>query len=103
MKDSYKLKTNNECSLLNVILNMYKSIKSCVMNNGVQSECFDSHVGLRQGKHFSPLLFALFLSDMETFFPEQKWNTLKFIEKLYNYSNDGINVWSMTRHLVCYS
>ena len=22
----------------NVILNMYKSIKSCVMNNGVQSE-----------------------------------------------------------------
>ena len=31
-----------------VILNMYKSIKSCVMNNGVQSECFDSHAGLRQ-------------------------------------------------------
>ena len=24
----------------NVILNMYKSIKSCVMNNGVQSEFF---------------------------------------------------------------
>ena len=30
--------------VLNVILNnMYKSIK-CVMKNGMQSECFDSHV-----------------------------------------------------------
>ena len=77
--------------VLNVILNTYKSIKSCVMNNGVQSEFFDSHVGLRQGENLSPLLFALFLNDMVTFFPSQKWNTLKFIEKLYNDSNDGIN------------
>ena len=61
------------------------------MNNGVQSEFFDSHVGLRQGENLSPLLFALFLNDMEIFFPSQKWNTLKFIEKLYNDSNDGIN------------
>ena len=28
---------------------------------------------------------------METFFPAQKWNTLIFIDKLYNDSNDGIN------------
>ena len=28
---------------------------------------------------------------METFFPAQKWNTLKCIDKLYNDSNDGIN------------
>jgi len=70
--------------VLNVILNMYKSIKSCVMNNGVQSEYFGSHVGLRQGENLSPLLFVLFLNDMETLFPSQTWNTLKFIEKLYN-------------------
>ena len=75
----------------NVILNMHKSIKSCVMNNGVQSVFFYSHVGLRQGDNSSPLLFAIFLNDMETFFPAQKWNTLTFIEKLYNDSNDGIN------------
>ena len=74
-------------------LNMYKSIKSCVINNanGVQSEFFDSHVGLRQGDNLSPLLCALFLNDMETYFPAQKRKTLKFIDKLYNDSNDGIN------------
>ena len=66
--------------VLRVILNMYKSIKSCVMANGMQSEFFESHVGLRQGENLSPLLFALFLNDMETFFTEQKWNTLKFID-----------------------
>ena len=30
--------------VLRVILNMYKSIKSCVMANGMQSEFFESHV-----------------------------------------------------------
>ncbi|KAK2184470.1 hypothetical protein NP493_265g01013 [Ridgeia piscesae] len=28
---------------------------------------------------------------METFFPAHKWNTLKFIDKLYNDSSDCIN------------
>ena len=66
---------------------MYKSIKSCVMANGMQSEFFESHVGLRQGENLSPLLFALFLNDMETFFTEQKLNTLKFIDKVRYYGD----------------
>ena len=66
--------------VLRVILNMYKSIKSCVMANGMQSDFFESHVG----ENLSPLLFALFLNDMEFFFTEQKWNTLKCIDKLYS-------------------
>ena len=65
-------------------------IKSCVMANGMQSEFFESHVGLRQGENLSPILFALFLNDMETFFTEQKWNTLKFIDKLYTDSHDEV-------------
>ena len=69
--------------VLRVIFNMYKSIKSCVMANGMQSEFFESHVGLRQGENLSPLLFALFLNDMETFITDKKWNTLTFIDKLY--------------------
>ena len=69
--------------VLRVILNMYKSIKSCVMANGMQSEFFESHVGLRQGENVSPLLFELVLNDMETFFTDQKWNMLKFIDRLH--------------------
>ena len=60
---------------------MYKSIKSFVMTNGMQSDFFESHVGLRQGENVSPILFELLLNDMETFFTEQKWNTLKFIDE----------------------
>ena len=76
--------------VLRVILNMYKSIKSCVMANGIQLEFFESHVGQRQGENLSPLLFALFPNDMETFFTEQKWNTLKFIDKLYTDSHKEV-------------
>ena len=76
--------------VLRVIMNMYKSIKSCVMANGMQSEFFESHVGVRQGENLSPLLFALFLNDMETFFTDQRWNTLKFIDKLYTDSHDEV-------------
>ena len=68
--------------VIRVILNMYKSIKSFVMTNGMQSDFFfESHVGLRQGENVSPILFALLLNDMEFFFTEQKWNTLKFIDE----------------------
>ncbi len=60
------------------------------MANGIQSELFESHVGLRQGENLSPLLFALFLNDMDTFFTEQKWNTLTFIDKLDTDSHDEV-------------
>ena len=31
------------------IMNMYKSIKSYVMDSGIQSDLFESHVGVRLG------------------------------------------------------
>ena len=34
--------------VIDVITNMYKSIKSCVMDSGIQSDFFESHVGVRQ-------------------------------------------------------
>ena len=43
--------------VLRVILNMYKSIKSCVMTNGMQSEFFESHdVGLTGRKLIAPFV-----------------------------------------------
>ena len=45
---------------------MYTNIKSCVFSGGDQSEYFSSHVGVRQGENPSPLLFSLYVNDLET-------------------------------------
>ena len=44
---------------------MYKDIKSCVSVNGDQSSFFPCLRGVRQGEILSPVLFALFLNDLE--------------------------------------
>ena len=72
-------------------MNMYKSIKSCVMDSGIRSDCFASHVGVRQGENLSPLLFALFLNVLDTFFTRQKWDTLDYIDKLYSDCNNNVS------------
>ena len=76
--------------VIDVIMNMYKSIKSCVMDSGIQSDFFASHVGVRQGENLSPLLFALFLNDLDTFLTKQKWDTLDYIDKLYSDCNNNV-------------
>ena len=53
--------------ILNVIKNMYTDIKSCVYSNGNKSEYFTSLRGVRQGENLSPLLFSLFVNDLEDF------------------------------------
>ena len=72
-------------------MNMYKSIKSCVMDSGIRSDLFASHVGVRQGENLSPLLFALFLNVLDTFFTKQKWDTLDYIDKLYSDCNNNVS------------
>ena len=58
------LEENINGKIINVIKNMYASAKSCVMVNNDISELFDVGVGVRQGENLSPLLFSLFLNDM---------------------------------------
>ena len=43
--------------------------KSCVFVNGELSITFPCPVGVKQGDSLSPLLFAIYLSDLNTFFP----------------------------------
>ena len=69
--------------LFRVVQNIYKSIKSCVMINGISSLYFNYFVGVRQGENLSPLLFALFLNDIESFCSSKQRSTLKYIDKLY--------------------
>ncbi len=54
---------------LRVVHNLYARAKSCVKTSGSgdQSSFFASNVGVRQGENLSPLLFALFLTDLVPF------------------------------------
>ena len=49
-----------------VTFNMYKNMKSRIKHNGFLSSTFMSEIGVRQGENLSPLLFSLFLNDLQT-------------------------------------
>ena len=67
---------NGKC--FQIIFNMYKEIKSCVSYNGEQSSFFSSFRGVRQGENLSPVLFALFLNDLESFLCDKSCNGVNF-------------------------
>ena len=61
-----------------IITNMYESIKSCVKINGETSTFFASECGVRLGENLSPVLFALYLNDLESFLLSGGVETLDF-------------------------
>jgi hypothetical protein len=64
----HKLLQNSiDGNFFNVITNMYKNIKSSVSHNGEISDMFVSEIGVRQGENLSPVLFSLFLNDLQSF------------------------------------
>ena len=64
----YKLlKHGIDGKILKVIRSLYTNIKSCVSLNSIKSEFFASMRGVRQGENLSPLLFSLFVNDLENF------------------------------------
>jgi len=44
---------------------MYDNIKSWISVNSKNSDFFYSNIGLRQGEKLSPVLFSIFLNDLE--------------------------------------
>ena len=62
------LKYNIAGKVMTVIRNMYNMAKSCVRLNSNLSEYFSCDVGLRQGENLSPLLFAIYLNDLQEHF-----------------------------------
>ncbi len=46
---------------------MYKAVKSCVQNRNHFSELFSCNIWVRQGENLSPLLFSIFLNDLNDF------------------------------------
>lgn len=72
------LKSGIEGKILNVIKNMYADVKSCILVNGATSGYFKCEKGVRQGENLSPLLFSIYLNDVET--------------TLFNDDCNGINI-----------
>ena len=56
---------NGKC--FNVIVNMYRGIKSRIVKNNTFSDYFYCNSGVRQGENLSPFLFSLFLNDLESY------------------------------------
>ena len=61
------IKNDIKGNFLRVIQNMYKNIQSCIKLKGEYSPFFPCETGVRQGENLSPLLFSLFLNDLESY------------------------------------
>jgi len=61
------LECNISGKIFRVVHNMYKSAKSCVSSNGQLSDSFPCLIGVRQGENLSPLLFSIYLNDLQLF------------------------------------
>ena len=60
-------KSGIQGKILRIIKNMYENVKSCVKSCSTYSEYLSYAVGLRQGEVMSPILFSLFVEDLELF------------------------------------
>ena len=62
----------------------YNNIKSCVQVNGRKSDYFSCYTGVRLGENHSPLLFALYLNDLESFLKYNHVNNLKLNDNIFD-------------------
>ncbi len=60
-----KLLQVTDGKIFNVIYNMYQNIKSCIKQKSQLSNFFYSEAGQRQGENLSPVLFSIFLNDLQ--------------------------------------
>ena len=78
------VKENVTGKILNVFTNMHKNIQFCVTLNQQLSDNFVREMVVRQGENLSPLLFALYLNDIEGKLLECNCDYLDFGEEWIN-------------------
>ena len=59
-----------------VIRDIYHYVKLCVSINGNKSDYYMSYTGVRQGENLSPLLFSLYIKDLENFLVHKNVNSV---------------------------
>ena len=69
--------------MLHLIKDMYNNVKSCVRGCNSLSEYFNCVVGLKQGEVVSPILFSLFIEDLELFLQDDVNCGLSFIDIMF--------------------
>ena len=67
---------------------MYQNVKSCVSLLGTESAFFGSFSGVRQGENLSPVLFSLYLNDLQRVLEKKKQDC----GITFNYGNREIQV-----------
>ena len=82
------LKNDVKGDFFRVIYSMYDDIKSCISVNNESSAFFVNNCGVRQGDNLSPVLFSVFLNDLEDHLMADIVNGINI-----NLSNDLLTVY----------
>ena len=61
----YLIKYGVRGKILDIVASMYRDVKSKVKFNNKLSDEFSCMTGVRQGKCLSPILFAMYINDIE--------------------------------------
>jgi len=87
------LKCNIDGKCFKIIHDMYAKAKSCVTISNNHSQFFASETGVRQGENLSPILFSMFLNDLNDFL-STKYAGLQRLSQSYDstLNNDSIEV-----------
>jgi hypothetical protein len=75
---------------------MYQKVKSCVKSCNSYSDYFEYSVGLRQREVISPILFSMFVEDLELYLQSNVESGLNIIDivliiLLFNNNNNNNN------------
>ena len=83
------LKLNVSSKCINIFKDMYKKMK-LTLHDDAENRYFSSNVGLLQGESTSPLLFSLFVNDLENSLPDEKVgiNVVNILIKLLMFADD---------------
>ena len=67
-----------------IVAKMYEGVKSRVFTGNIKSEYFASNAGVRQGEYLSPLLFSLYINDLEEYLLASGNNFIDFKDEIWN-------------------